>query len=153
MTGSKIAQWNLFQGLVYMILSAIFALAPQIFDLFDDSLTKSDYKYGQLMAVVTFVIGIIYVENGIPKLTKIGLSKLIGIECAANVQCAEHLFAVQSIGGRILYSPFVYLIIIFAFGKGNAVIVAFAVFFISVDVILGALTICVLKKYGNNYVD
>lgn len=152
MTGSKIGQWNLFQGVVYMILSAIFIFFPQTFDMFDDSLTNFDYKYGQLMAIVTFVIGIIYVENGIPNLTKAGLTKLIGIEYGKNIQGAEHLFAVQSIGGRVLYSPLVYLIIILAFGKGkgDTVIVAFSVIFIILDVILGALTIFVLKKYGND---
>lgn len=143
-----VGKWNVIQGMVYIFVSSFFMIYPQIMDIFDDSLTNMDYKIVQMGSVGVFVIGSIFIHNGLPHYLNYLLSKLVGIEYCSNIQGSEVMFAVAVSHGRIVTVPIICLIAIFTYGVGNTSITVLCVAFALLDPFLSIITLFIVKKYG-----
>ena len=150
-----IAWWNLIQGVLYMIISTIFILYPEIIDILIDSnssLTRLDYRYTQLMGAPVMVIGFIYIVHGVPYPMQIGLSKLMGPDLAQKIRGVELSFACQSILCRIIFVPIIAIVAMFTFGKDIIVIRTWMTFFIIYDIITATITAFIINKNKSQYI-
>ena len=66
MPASTIAKFIVTQGLTYMVSAIFFIAYHQILDIFDDSLTDSDYKIVQFGFTIVFLLGAVFVDGGMP---------------------------------------------------------------------------------------
>ena len=148
--GNKIALWNVIQGVMYITLGTIIMAVPQIIDIFTTkNLTNNDYQGGQVAAGIIFIIGSVYLLNGLePFVNTKFLSILIGKNETDKIVGGTLSFSFTTVIERLTTVPLICIIIVFTFGKNNPVLQILGIAFLIADPLLAILTVFIIKKYS-----
>ena len=149
---SKLAAWNLFQGISYLLVTTLFMAYPKTADILnfsDVSFKEEDYKLCQTLNIAVFVIGIIFVEHGLSHWINTHIRPRLLGPSDIHVEDSVVFFTMISTWGRIILVPILVMIVLLTFGKGDVMLQALLGLFLVVDPLFGFMTLIILKKYGN----
>ena len=127
---------------------------PQAMDLLnfsDSEFDNCDYKVLQTGCVGIFVIGAIFTQHGLisnPNFNVHIVPKIIGND-SISIPISPITFSIVTGLCRITILPILLIIVILTFGSGDIMITTLCVAFIIIDVILGIITLILVRKYRN----
>ena len=151
MAVSKLAAWNLFQGISYLLVTTLFMAYPKTADILKFSkvsFKEEDYKLCQTLNIAVFVIGMMFVEHGLSDWINTHIRPRLLGPSDIRVEDSAVFFTMISTWGRIILVPILVMIVLLTFGKGDVMLQTMLGFFLVVDPLLGFMTLIILKKYG-----